>query len=244
VLVESLAPVPGGYRRLLRSRRIDGLIVSGPIADDVELRRANDDGFPIVLQGHMPTLSAPSVDVDNVAGAKAAVRHLLDRGHTGIAMITNAPLTYTSAAERLDGYRLALSEAGIEFDPQLVAEGSFTARSGLEAMAMLLKRRPFTAVFVASDVIALGAMRAVRAIGLRIPADISMVGFDDIPLAAHFDPPLTTVSVPAYALGKTAGDLLLALIRGEPVAQRTLLETELKVRESVGPVSVRRRPPD
>jgi DNA-binding LacI/PurR family transcriptional regulator len=71
-----------------------------------------------------------------------------------------------------------------------------------------------------------------------------MVGFDDIPLAAHFDPPLTTVSVPAYALGKTAGDLLLALIRGEPVAQRTLLETELKVRESVGPVSVRRRPPD
>jgi LacI family transcriptional regulator len=244
VLVESLAPVPGGHRRLLRSRRIDGLIVSGPIADDVELRRANDDGFPIVLQGHMPTLSAPSVDVDNVAGAKAAVRHLLDRGHTGIAMITNAPLTYTSAAERLDGYRLALSEAGIEFDPQLVAEGSFTAQSGLEAMAMLLKRRPFTAVFVASDVIALGAMGAVRAIGLRIPADISMVGFDDIPLAAHFDPPLTTVSVPAYALGKTAGDLLLALIRGEPVAQRTLLETELKVRESVGPVSVRRRPPD
>lgn len=242
VLVESLPPLPGGYRRLLQSRRIDGLIVSGPLADDVELRRANDDGFPIVLQGHMPTLSAPSVDVDNVAGAKAAVSCLIEQGHTGIAMITNAPLTYTSAAERLDGYRLALIEAGIEFDPQLVAEGAFMAQSGFEAMAMLLQRRPFTAVFVASDVLALGAIGAVRAVGRRIPADISIVGFGDVPLAAHFDPPLTTVSIPAYALGKTAGNLLLALIRGETVPQRTLLETEFKVRESVGPASGRRRP--
>lgn len=233
VLVESLPPVPGGYRRLLGSRRIDGLIVSGPLADDVELRQANDDGFPIVLQGHMPTLSAPSVDVDNVAGAKAAVGHLIELGHTSIAMITNAPLTYTAASERLDGYRLALTEAGIEYDPQLVAEGAFTAQCGFEVMATLLERRPFTAVFVASDVVALGAMGAVRAVGLRIPADISVVGFDDIPLAAHFDPPLTTISIPAYALGKTAGNLLLAQIRGEPVPRRTLLDTELKVRESV-----------
>jgi LacI family transcriptional regulator len=242
VLVEALPPLAGGYRRLLQSRRIDGLIVSGPLADDVELRRANDDGFPIVLQGHMPALSAPSVDVDNVAGARAAVSHLIERGHRSIAIITNAPLTYTAAEERLAGYRLALAEAGIEFDPQLVAEGAFMAQSGVEAMSMLLERCSFTAVFVASDVVALGAMGAVRAAGLRIPTDISMVGFDDIPLASHFDPPLTTVSIPAYDLGKTAGNLLLAQIRGEPVPQRTLLDTELKVRESVGSVSSRRIP--
>ena len=242
VLVESLPPAPGGYRRLLQSRRVDGLIVSGPLADDAELRRVFDDGFPIVLQGHVPMLSCPSVDVDNVAGAKAAVRHLIEGGHTSIAMITNAPLTYTSASERLAGYQLALTEAGIEFDPRLVAEGAFVAQSGFAAMAMLLEARPFTAVFVASDVLALGAMGAIRAGGLRIPTDISMVGFDDIPLAAYFDPPLTTVSMPAYALGKTAGDLLLAQIRGEAVPQRTLLDTELKVRKSVGPKASRRQP--
>lgn len=237
VLVESLPPAPGGYRKLLHSRRVDGLVVSGPLADDVELRRVHDDGFPIVLQGHVPTLNAPSVDVDNVAGAAAAVRHLIKCGHTSIALITNAPFTYTSASERLDGYRLALRESGLEFDPGLVTDGAFVAQSGFDAMAMLLEKRSFTAVFVASDVLALGAMGAVRAKGLRIPSDISIVGFDDIPLAAYFDPPLTTVSIPAYALGKTAGNLLLAQLRGEPVPQRTLLDTELKVRESVGPAA-------
>ena len=243
VLVESLPPTPGGYRRLLHSRRVDGLIISGPLADDVELRRVFEDGFPIVLQGHVTTLDAPSVDVDNVAGAEAAVSHLIECGHKSIAMITNAPLTYTSASERLDGYRLALQEAGIEFDLGLVAEGAFVAQSGFTAMTTLLGGNSFTAVFVASDVLALGAMGAVRAAGLRIPSDISIVGFDDIPLAAYFDPPLTTVSVPAYALGKTAGNLLLAQIRGEPVPGRTLLDTELKVRESVGPEAARQQSP-
>jgi LacI family transcriptional regulator len=155
-------------------------------------------------------------------------------------MITNAPLKYTSAAERLTGYHLALAEAGIEFDPRLIAEGAFVAQSGFEAMVRLLEKRPFTAVFVASDVVALGAMGAIRVTHLRIPADISVVGFDDIPLAAYFDPPLTTVRIPAYDLGRTAGNLLLAQIRGEPVPQRTMLDTEFKVRESVGSVAGRR----
>jgi LacI family transcriptional regulator len=243
VLVESLPPIPGGYRRLLQSRRVDGLVVSGPLADDNELRRILDDGFPIVLQGHVATLNSPSVDVDNVAGAKAAVGHLLEQGHTSIALITNAPLKYTSAAERLSGYQQALAEHGVEYDGRLVAEGAFVAQSGFEAMASLLEKRPFTAAFVASDVLALGAMGAIRAKGMRIPTDVSLVGFDDIPLAAYFDPPLTTVSIPAYELGRTAGNLLLAQIRGEPVPQRTLLDTELMVRESVGPVAARQEPP-
>jgi LacI family repressor for deo operon, udp, cdd, tsx, nupC, and nupG len=131
----------------------------------------------------------------------------------------------------------------VEFDPRLVAEGAFVAQSGFEAMASLLEKRMFTAAFVASDVLALGAMGAIRAKGMRIPVDVSLVGFDDIPLAAYFDPPLTTVSIPAYELGRTAGNLLLAQIRGEPVPQRTLLDTELKVRESVGPVVDRQEPP-
>ncbi len=234
VLIESLPPTSGGYRRLLHSRRVDGLIVSGPVVEDGELSRVFSDGFPVVVLGHAVNATAPSVDVDNVAGARAAVDHLIRSGHSRIAMITNAPLTYISARERVAGYRLALENEGIEFDPTLVAEGAFLADTGHSAMTSLLQGRRFTAVFVASDAVALGAMGALRAAGLRVPADMSLVGFDDIPLAAHFDPPLTTVSVPALGLGETTGRVLLAQIRGEPVPQRTLLDTELTVRESVG----------
>jgi DNA-binding LacI/PurR family transcriptional regulator len=234
VLLESLPPAPGGYRRLLHSRRVDGLIVSGPLVEDGELRRVYDDGFPVVVLGHSGSPAAPSVDVDNVAAARSAVAYLVQNGHRAIAMITNAPLTYTSARDRVEGYKLALAEAGIEFDPALLAEGGFIAESGHTAMTALLQRRSFTAAFVASDAVALGAMGATRAAGLRIPADISIIGFDDIPLAAHFDPPLTTVCVPAYSLGVTTGNVLLAQIRGEQVPQQTLLGTELRVRDSVG----------
>ncbi len=235
VLVESLPPGQerAAYHRLLRSRRVDGIVVSGPREDDEELRHVLAEGFPIVLQGELPGVDVPSVDVDNVAGAEAAVGHLIQRGHRRIAIVTNAPLAYTSAAARLEGYRRALHGAAIEFDAALVAEGAFDAQSGFAAMDALLRRATFTAAFVASDVLALGAMGAIRAAGRRIPRDVSIVGFDDIPLAAHFDPPLTTVELPAYGLGEAAGNMLLSLIAGEPVAARTLLPTVLKVRRSV-----------
>jgi DNA-binding LacI/PurR family transcriptional regulator len=233
VLIESLPPEPGGYRRLLQSRRVDGLIVSGPIIEDGELRGVYDDGFPVVVHGHAANQSLPSVDIDNVEAAQAAVGHLIANGHTSIAMITNAPVTYTSARERVEGYKLALQGAGIEFDPGLVAEGAIVAASGQAAMEALLQSRQFTAAFVASDSLAMGAMNAVRTSRLKVPDDISIVGFDDIPLAAHFDPPLTTVCVPAYNLGVMTGNVLLAQIKGEPVPQRSLLGTELQVRQSV-----------
>jgi DNA-binding LacI/PurR family transcriptional regulator len=233
VLIESLPPAPGGYRRLLQSRRVDGLIVSGPLVEDGELRGIYDDGFPVVVHGHATNTTVPSVDVDNAEGARAAVAHLLANGHTSVAMITNAPLSYSSARERVAGYKLALQDAGLQFDPELVAEGALMADSGQAAMEELLRGQQFTAVFVASDAVALGAMSAARAAKLKIPEDISIVGFDDVPLAAHFDPPLTTVCVPAYNLGVMTGNVLLAQIKGEPVPQRSLLGTELKVRQSV-----------
>ncbi|MHB8397547.1 MAG: LacI family DNA-binding transcriptional regulator [Candidatus Limnocylindrales bacterium] len=235
VLVEPLEPAGGRYADLLRSQQVDGLVVSGPRADDVELASLEADRFPIVLQGSLPGSSAPSVDVDNRAGARGAVQHLTGLGHRVIACITNASLAYTAAGERLDGYRDALSEAGIAYDEGLVVEGSFDAASGHRAMAALLGRARPTAVFVASDVVAFGAMRALREHGRRIPDDVSIVGFDDIPLAEHFDPPLTTVHLPAHALGATAGRALLDRVAGRPVARRTLLPTQLMVRESTGP---------
>ena len=233
VLVEPLSPNGGRYSELLLSQRVDGLIVSGPRTDDDELAALVADGFPIILQGTLPDVPAPSVDIDNRAGARAAVEHLIALGHRRIACITNAPLAYTAAADRVSGYRDALDAAQVPFDAALVAEGAFDAASGHAAMTGLLTLAdPVTAVFVASDIVAFGALRAIREAGLRVPADISVVGFDDIPLARHFDPPLTTIRLPANALGAAAGRALVDRLAGRPTSERTLLPTELIVRES------------
>jgi DNA-binding LacI/PurR family transcriptional regulator len=233
VLVEPLSPDGGRYSDLLLSQQVDGLIVSGPRVDDEELAGLVAEGFPIILQGSLPDVPVPSVDIDNRAGARTAVEHLIGLGHRRIGCITNAPLAYTAAADRVAGYGEALAAAGIGLDPDLVIEGAFDAASGHVAMTSLLAtHNPITAVFVASDIVAFGALRALREAGLRVPADISVVGFDDIPLARHFDPPLTTIRLPANALGVAAGRALVDRLTGRPTSERTLLPTELIVRES------------
>jgi DNA-binding LacI/PurR family transcriptional regulator len=234
VMVEPLPPEGphSTYSDLLRAQHADGLVVSGPRIDDPSLLELLRDGFPIVLQGSLPDVAAPSVDVDNVAGARGAVEHLLALGHRRIACITNAPLVYTAARDRLAGYHEALASAGVGADPALVAEGAFDAASGHTAMAGLIATTTFDAVFAASDVIALGAIGAMREAGLRVPDDISIVGFDDIPLAGYFDPPLTTVHLPAFELGQAAGRSLIDRINDRSVPERTLLPTELVVRSS------------
>ena len=211
------------------------MIVSGPRYDDEELAELVRDGFPVVIQGSHPGLDVPSVDVDNEAGARLAVEHLLALGHRRIACITNAPLAYTAASERLTGYREALAAAGIAIDPDLIAEGAFDAQSGHRAMAEILARTTPEAIFVASDVVAIGAIAGLRDAGLTVPRDVSVVSFDAIPLAAYLDPPLTTIRLPAYDLGLAAGRAILERIAGRPVAARTLLPTELIVRASTAP---------
>lgn len=233
VLLEPLSPDSGRYSDLLLSQQVDGLIVSGPRIDDRELASLVADDFPIIIQGSLPDVPAPSVDIDNRAGARIAVEHLIGLGHRRIACITNAPLAYTAAADRLAGYRDALAAAQVPFDAALVAEGAFDAASGHVAMTGLLSiADPITAVFVASDIVAFGALRALREAGRRVPVDVSVVGFDDIPLARHFDPPLTTIRLPANALGAAAGRALVDRLAGRPTSERTLLPTELIVRDS------------
>lgn len=235
VLVEPLSPGEVRYGDLVRSGRADGAVVSGPLLDDLELRDLVRDGFPIVVQGHFPGLTVPSVDIDNAGSARIAVDHLIELGHRRIACITNAPLSYTAAADRQIGYREALSAAGLGVDDGLVAEGDYDAASGHEAMNRILERATPDAVFVASDVVALGAIGALRQAGLRVPDDVSVVGFDDIPLAAYFDPSLTTVRLPAHELGMAAGEALLDVIYGRVAPLRTLLATQLIVRSSTAP---------
>jgi DNA-binding LacI/PurR family transcriptional regulator len=241
LLLEPVPPSesPGAYLSLVQERHVDGIILSGPRFDDRDLPTLHAGGVPVVIIGRLPGTSIPFVDVDNVGGAAQAVRHLLELGHRRIAMITNATLDYTASSDRLTGYREALKQAQIPFDEGLVRIGAFTPASGEQAMDALLDmpQRP-SAVFVASDTVALGAYRAVRRRNMTIPDHLSIVGFDDIPAAEIVEPNLTTIRLPAYGIGWAAMELLTHLIESpSDVRERSIeLDTEIVVRQSTSPV--------
>lgn len=222
------------YGKLVRTRKIDGLLVASPLVNDSEVRLLHEEGTPIVLNGSTDADDIPSVDVDNRQGAYLAVRHLINIGHRRIGHISNAPFSYRSSSDRLDGYRQALAEAGILYDLNLVMQGEFTPSSGFNPMLALLDSpEPPTAVFVGSDTVAFGALDAVRHRGYRVPEDVSIIGFDDIVFSQYTLPPLTTIRVPAYRLGYSAGELILKIIRGESLPDtHVLLPTELVIRRS------------
>jgi len=224
------------YLSLARAKRIDGIILSIPRSNDPELHALAEEGFPVVLIGRMPTERICSVDVDNRSASRVAVEHLLSQGHKRVGCITNAPTSFIAAADRLRGYQDALADAGLHYDKSLVRYGDYGPQSGYEAMNSLLQEPNLpTAVFVASDVVAFGAMTAIHEHQLNIPDDIAVIGFDDVPLSRFINPPLTTIRLPAKNLGRRAGELLFDLIlhQVEPGRQVTL-DTELVVRNSTG----------
>ena len=226
----------GSYMELARGRHTDGMIFSGPRSDDKRLRALYAEGFPIVLQGRLPGADIPSVDVDNVQGALTAVNHLLALGHRRVGTITNAPLVYAASRQRLEGYRRALQRAGIPYDEGLVREGNFDEESGYAAIRDLLALdEPPSAVFIASDMVAIGALRALQEEGISVPEEMAVVGFDDITAARFITPALTTVHVPTFGLGWGAAELLVRVIDGDqPKDGHVLLDTELIIRESCG----------
>lgn len=231
---------PDAYLALVRGRHIDGIILSGPRSDDEQLPRLHAEGFPVVLLGQLPETGTPFVDVDNVDGAYRATEHLIELGHRRIGLITNAPLAYTASEQRRAGYRRALEAHGIPYEPMLVRYGDFREESGYAAMMSLLDEGLPDAMFVASDLVAFGALEAIKLQGLRAPDDIALVGFDDVPVARYVDPPLTTIRLPAHQLGAEAARLVLRLIAGEePGETEILLQTTLVVRESCGADGVR-----
>ncbi len=235
VLLKPIDPSdPLGYKHLIQENHVDGIILSGPRLDDSEIANLYNEGTPIMIMGQFPESGIPCIDIDAIKGAKKAIQHLIESGHQRIGFITNAPLAYTSAQQRCAGYAEALQQAGFPYEKDLITEGNYTPTSGFHAAQKLLalKERP-TAIFVASDVVALGAILAIKQAGLRIPDDVAIVGFDDIPLAAFFDPPLTSIRLPAYGLGWAASERLIRLIyNGELDHNAILLEPELIVRAS------------
>jgi DNA-binding LacI/PurR family transcriptional regulator len=238
LLIEPLDPArPVTYVSLVREGHVDGLIF-GVRSNDVEIVGLHTEGVPIVLWGQIPDSGLPFVDVDNAAAAKSAVEHLVALGHRRIACITNAhPIrTVGEAAGRLRGYRAALEEHEIPIDEDLIRYGDYDERSGFKAMQSLLRQDvPPSAVFVASDEVALGALRAAREAGLRIPDELAFVGFDDIPMARYVVPALTTVRVPARDIGAGAATMLASILETGLPQTSMLLPTELVLRESSAP---------
>jgi DNA-binding LacI/PurR family transcriptional regulator len=224
------------YLRLLRAKHVDGALVDGLGLSAERIAAIVDDGFPIVcLDRDLESPSIPLVQVDNHAGARMATEYLLALGHRQIAHVTGA--TAPISDERLAGYRAALEEAGIGFDPALVATGDFTEGGGHAAMRTLLESRGrFSAVFCANDLSAMGALNAVLSSGRKVPFDLSIVGFDDLRLAPYTSPPLTTIHQPAAEIARFATELLLDLIQGiAPKTTRRLFAPTLVVRGSTGP---------
>jgi LacI family transcriptional regulator len=172
-----------------------------------------------------------SLDVNDFDGAYQATRHLIDYGHTRIAYISG-PEDHPDARERLRGYRQALDDAGLALDEGLVARADFLESGGVLAINQLLEaRKDFTAVFAANDQMAYGARLALYRLNLRVPDDISLVGYDDLPHSIYSMPPLTTVRQPVYELGKLAARAMLGLVNGKP-ATLAVPPVQLVVRES------------
>jgi LacI family transcriptional regulator, galactose operon repressor len=231
------------YLNLLRSKQVDGALVDGLVLSADRVARFVAEGFPIVcLDRNVASNAVPLVQVDNHLGARLATEHLLELGHTRIAHVAGAPELRISG-ERVEGYQEALSRAGIEADPALLAVGGFTEDGGYEAARALLSGAPRpTAIFAANDLSAVGALEAIAESGLKVPDDVSVVGFDDLRLAAYTTPPLTTIHQPARQIGERATSLLLDLTMGKKVRRlRTLLEPGLVVRRSTAPLRLNRK---
>jgi LacI family transcriptional regulator len=223
------------FARRARHHRVDGVVVLAvDDAEDPELGKLLESETPVVavdlvVNGPRATYVAS----DNVEGARLAVRHLHGLGHTRIATIAGRSHT-KPAADRLLGYRAELQELGVERLPELEAAGDFYLRSGEEAMRGLLALdEPPTAVFAASDMMAVGAMRAIEQAGLRCPGDVAIVGFDDIQLAEYLTPPLTTIRQDKRGLGAAAARSLVQMIEDPGSAPpASMLPVELVARSS------------
>lgn len=215
-------------------RKVDGLIVLTSRLSDDELK-AFAEKLPLVVTGRdLGPAEVQSIDFDNRLAGRVAAEHLVNLGHREIAVITGMR-DHKDSDERLEGILTEVESAGLSIDRRLVVVGDYHERGGHRAMRSVIAAGvPFSAVIALNDQMALGAMLALRQSGLRVPEDVSVVGMDDLPAAAFYAPPLTTVAQPVYQMGKTAAELLLRRLAGELVGPQPaqIVEPYLAVRES------------
>ena len=224
------------YEELVRTRRVDGFVLSSVEYNDPRLPIIRRLGVPMVSFGHSDEdLPLSYVDVDGRAGMAEAVQHLIEQGHRKIAILA-WPENSRVGTERLNGYWDAMAGAELPVDPKWIVRGKGEIDYGYEAANRLLdlpeQRRP-TAIVTVLDTIAIGVIQALEACGIAVGSEVAVSGFDDMPVANHLKPSLTTLRQPVWEVGRTVIDLLIAQLRGEqPASQRVLLRPELVVRES------------
>jgi DNA-binding LacI/PurR family transcriptional regulator len=216
----------------VRSGSVDGAIIVSHHTSDLYIDRIAA-AVPVVYGGR-PVRERERdyyVDVDNVAGGREATEFLISRGHRRISTITG-PLTMPAGVDRLQGYRDAMTAAGLE--EGAVEDGNFTADGGAAAMRRILERgAEFDALFIASDLMARGALAVLARAGIRVPDDVAIIGFDDSPVATTVTPQLTTMRQPSFAQGERMAEVLMDLLAGRNPQHVTVLDTELVVRDSV-----------
>ena len=216
----------------------DGVIVSSMPMDDSIIASLICSGLPFVLVGRSPTdPSINYVDVENRRGALEAVTHLIRQKRRRIATITG-PLNTVAGLDRRDGYLEALRIRSLPVDSELIVEGDFTEDEGYNAMKRLIPLHP-DAVFAASDQMAVGALRALREAGIKVPEEVAVVGFDDHPFAAHTEPSLTTIRQPIQRLGSMAAETMIDILEhpDEAYARHLILPVQLVIRESCGTIN-------
>jgi LacI family transcriptional regulator len=215
---------------------VDGLLLIAPVLEPEAEEEIQAGELPVVvIDPRRLDLDLPRVTVDNYDGVRAGTQHLLEAGHRRIAFIRGEE-DHQSSEQRYRGYADALRLAGIEPDPALVASSNFNRQGGVHAATHLLTTQRPTAIVTGADPIALGALDAARAVGLSVPGDVSIVGFDDLPQVAHSSPPLTTVRQPLHEMGRAGTRALLSLIARQPLATDDIrLTTKLIVRATTAP---------
>lgn len=215
------------------SHRVAGIVVIAPVESAGEALERLPKDVPLVTVDGDPSRPVPLVTVDQVAGARAATQHLLDAGHRTVWHVSG-PSDWFDSVGRIDGWRQALLAAGV--DPPPLLPGDWSAASGYRCGQMLARMPEVTAVFTANDHLALGVLRALHEFGRRVPDEISVVGFDDVPEAAYFIPPLTTVRPDFGAVARASLQMLLAQIEsGSGGALRQTIAPALVARDSVAP---------
>jgi len=225
-------------RQIIHNGLVDGVIVSSTLMDDPLVNSLYESQMPFIQVGRHPTLDVNSIDVDNSLASQEATLHLIRLGRKRVATITG-PLNQVAGFDRYQGYQLALQERQQHLDPELVAEGDFTEAGGYTAMLRLCPMKP-DAVFVASDMMAVGAIRAIREENLCIPDDVAIIGFDDIPTASKMDPPLTTVRQPVRSMGALAVETLIDIITHPGSETRHIvIATELVIRSTCGTIRLK-----
>ncbi len=229
------------FVRTLRLRRVAGALMIATHPSDRITSALIASGIPTVfIDGIGQGPQATYVKSDHVAAAELAVHHLLGLGHRRIAIV-DGPVATLSGDERLLGYQRALGAGGVPVRPELICETTFGTADAFRATVALLERtRDFTAVVAGSDLMAMGVIRALRERGLRVPSDVSVVGFDDVDLCEYLDPPLTTVRQDRPALASGAVRLLLAMVVGQTGCAPLIVPSELVVRQSTAPPPGRR----